>query len=298
MERCKNARCKKPKGPFSMVRRISYVQDREGASFSFEQRTQEITLVRSPKEQFVRVTEYACTAEENGRPVSCCTRTDYRVAADADGITADNWEKMVIKPCAHVERRSCEGVVAPAAMFVSAQADTPWKRFTSWLMVFVGGFFALDGILCLPVVFSGRDEMTFPQLLVVLAFFAAMALAGSAVFWKGIRRLPAAPKPSKAAPVKHAERAEAVAPTKVSETPKTGSEPSVPVRFDGTTIHICSKAVLEVLSDGYLNKPHEFPAVLPLAFPLKRTPHYLAMSMPAVMIHGFLLPLYYRMVRC
>ena len=50
------------------------------------------------------------------------------------------------------------------------------KKFIAWFLIFVGGFFFLDGILCIPVVLRA-DGMTLLRRILIVLFFVAMALA-------------------------------------------------------------------------------------------------------------------------
>lgn len=101
-----------PEGPISVIRQLRYECDKDGAFYSFEQRTREVALVRNPTHCFVRVTEHSCVAEANGRPVSSHTEHYYTVSAtDTDHITADNWKANVVRPPAYTCHQFSEGVV-------------------------------------------------------------------------------------------------------------------------------------------------------------------------------------------
>ena len=110
MKQVSEIRSGHPEEPISAIRRLSYECNKDGAFYSFEQRTREITLVRNQTDYYVRVTEHSCTAEANGRPVSSHTE-NYYIVTDTVGITADNWKEKVVRPPAYVNHRVNEGVI-------------------------------------------------------------------------------------------------------------------------------------------------------------------------------------------
>lgn len=102
----------RPEGPISVICQLSDECNKDGAFYSFEQQTREVTLVKNQTHYFVCVREYSCAAEANGRPVSSHTEYYYTVtASNADGITADNWKENVVRPPAYVCHRVSEGIV-------------------------------------------------------------------------------------------------------------------------------------------------------------------------------------------
>lgn len=108
----KKVRSGRPEGPISVICQLSDECNKDGAFYSFEQRTREVTLVKNQTHYFVCVSEYSCVAEANTRPVSSYTEFYYTVTvSNVDGITADNWKENVVRPAAYVYHRLSEGVV-------------------------------------------------------------------------------------------------------------------------------------------------------------------------------------------
>lgn len=110
MKQALEVRSGRPEEPISAIRQLSYECNKDGAVFSFEQRTREIALVKNQDNYYVRVTEHSCTAEANGRPISSHTEKYYTVT-DMVGITADNWKEKVARPPAYVNHQVYEGVI-------------------------------------------------------------------------------------------------------------------------------------------------------------------------------------------
>ena len=128
------------------------------------------------------------------------------------------------------------------------------KKFIAWFLIFVGGFFLLDGVLCIPVVLCA-DGMTLLQRILIVLFFVAMALGGGFLCGKGFRRLNAL------SPAADSEET-----TECAETPsECRGELSVPVRFVGTEIHIDSDAVIRQRAADPSVLQHEFRGILPLS---------------------------------
>ena len=112
MTQSSKVRSGRPEGPSSVICHLSDECNKDGAFYSFEQRTREVTLVKNQTHYFVCVSEYSCVAEANGRPVSRHTEFYYTVTvSNVDGITADNWKENVVRPPAYVCHRVSEGVV-------------------------------------------------------------------------------------------------------------------------------------------------------------------------------------------
>lgn len=290
MARELNVRSGRPEEPISVIRPLSEECSKDGAYYSFEQSTREVTLVRNRKHHFVRVKEYSCTAEANGRPVSSLTETYYQVSTtDLSGITGENWKEHVEKPCAYTNHWVGEGVVSATSLLPTPERPSParirLKRVLAWIMIAAGGFFAFDGLMCTCIGFSVEGMDLVARILFVL-ISVAITLGSGAVCRKGIRLLIANPKLPKAATPRPAEPPKVdeppkeelpkEEPPKVDELPKTEEKPkpvptpgpkkriSGPVVFDGTSIDIDSESVMAALSSPAPQGQHEFTAVMPL----------------------------------
>lgn len=279
MARILNTRSGRPEEPITEIRRLSEERRKDGAYDSFEESTREVTLVRSRKEYFVRVTEYNCTAEANGRPVSSLTESYYQVSTvNVKGITGENWKENVEKPCAYTNHWVGEGVVSATSLLPPPERPPParihFRRALAWIIIVAGGFFTFDGLMCICVGLSVK-EMDFVERILFILISAAITLGSGFVCRKGIRLLAANPKGSRAASPRTEETPREDQPPK-EEPPETGEAPkpapppepkkriSGPVVFDGTAINIDSESVMAALSEPTTQKQHEFTAVMPL----------------------------------
>ena len=58
------------------------------------------------------------------------------------------------------------------------------KKVIGWILVILGGFFCIDGVMCIPVAFTA-DDMTLGERILALLLFITVAAAGGLICRKG-----------------------------------------------------------------------------------------------------------------
>ena len=60
------------------------------------------------------------------------------------------------------------------------------KKVIGWILVVLGGFLCIDGVVCIPVAFTA-DDMSLGERIFALCLFIAVAVAGGLICRKGFR---------------------------------------------------------------------------------------------------------------
>ena len=102
----------RPIGTIELIRELSYVEEDVNSSYSFEKAFVKVDLVRTAVQFFLRKTDYACSAENNGRPVYYLTEEYYRVSpSQCEELGETNWKEMVSDTQAFSYRECREGAL-------------------------------------------------------------------------------------------------------------------------------------------------------------------------------------------
>lgn len=101
----------RPSGEIQVIRHICGEEDRSGTFFAFERTLTATELVKAGERYFIRVTDYRCTAEANGRPVSSLEEKYYEIPSSQ--ITQEQLSALTSRKPDYVYHKFESGVMFP-----------------------------------------------------------------------------------------------------------------------------------------------------------------------------------------